>query len=65
MNDFMDELLVKFDQNVRFPLRVKYLRFKNKTIRYIHEHPIINEYIYFIILFIMTMLLSYMFNVFN
>ena len=30
LKDIKDDLLIKFDQYVRFPLRVRYTRLKNK-----------------------------------
>lgn len=58
--DFADEMMIKFDQNVIFPLHVKYERCKCMIKRFTATHPQLIEWVDIIGFVFFCMLISYL-----
>ena len=58
--DFVDEIKIKFDQNIIFPLHVRYERVKRMIQRYIQLHPMMAEWVEIVSFVLCCMLISYL-----
>ena len=59
-DDRIDEMKIKFDQYVIFPMHVKYERIKRLVRRYIQTHPLFVEWIDIVSVMLCCMVISYL-----
>lgn len=59
MSETLDRLLIYFDQEVRFPMRVRLLRFKNKFREFQQQHPFFIEWAQIVLIAAAFMFIEY------
>ena len=60
VSDYIDEIKIKFDQDVIFPLHVRYERIKRMIQKYIQAYPMMAEWVEIVSFALCCMLISYL-----